>query len=371
MGKFKTLPLLICAALATTAFAAPAIASADEWYENGVAIARDKTVTLDGSSQLVSFDVRGVAGTYNCAVTGKAAFSASSGGAGEITEYDYDLRTCRGTGVLQDCVAESIDPSTPWSLQADSDAGTIAVSNIGASMTFDGNCAFGELEVYDGTASIPLHDRARRMVNWPSSGTGTVGIAGQVIDTRISGTVGLTPASVYGVQPPIEWTKNGSPITSTELVDFSAYINFRYTFGTFTCPNEGTLELYPASEGGDGWIYDLEVSNPNECYGTGLFRGCQLDYSYYGGNWEVVPADNRYEFVIYGMGTGYGFDEGCAVPYWSEIGDITVSVDDPEAISRLTKFTGSTFSQPYGYQSDAYYMSSGSLSPGGVYGIEQ
>ncbi len=137
---------MVVAAVAGIAAAAPAVASADEWFVGGNLVGGPSTPALvDGESQL-SFTVQAAPGlfvTTTCDVYITAdLWNAAGTGHGEVTIFDPTETSCQVTGVPF-CLVEEVHADTPWTIEVLADT-QVTISNVSFTNTYvndGGPCA--------------------------------------------------------------------------------------------------------------------------------------------------------------------------------------------------------------------------------------
>src|ERR1700712_5011381 len=158
MRTIRVALLLAVTALAAIAFAVPALASASNWTEKGVAIAgvewtqEGAPMTKEGSLSFSgAFNVSGTTGSIKCQASGSVALTP--GESGQASSFTVAPGTCALGGLLGTCkeVKSVTANSLPWGVTASGTAASPTVSIKGVNLTYDltgGECGSSQLVSY-------------------------------------------------------------------------------------------------------------------------------------------------------------------------------------------------------------------------------
>jgi hypothetical protein len=177
----KKMMLLAVMALAATAFAVPASASADTWADNGVAIEEAEEV-VQPYEGFLQFNT-GATGVFGCQVT--AVVVTNGPHAATITQFSPTTSTCEGTLAFKGCKLIKDVSNVPWDV---SNATTPLVvtapkkeekpQNITISNEYEkGSCAGGQTTSHLEFASINIAVEGTNPIKKLTiSGKSTVGV---------------------------------------------------------------------------------------------------------------------------------------------------------------------------------------------------
>jgi len=165
------------------------------------------------------------------------------------------------------------------------------------------------------------------------------------------------------------WTKNHVPITENTNVSVNGFVGFATAFGGYGCPASGTATLEP---GGGGTVNTFVIGNTAECEGTGFLAACELvNHEVTAGLPYELTATHE-DFDIIGDITVWNeYDAECGFGELEvEFNEITVTAENPTTATNLTLSGQNGVVNVAGQQLEAEAYGNGTLSPGGVYGVE-
>lgn len=367
MRSIKTMLLL---AIAATAFAVPAAASATQWTEGGSPIteplywtdggaplAGEPSITLEGSVKFSSATFGGM----ECTTTAKG-FLAGGSIEGVLNEVTISPGSCKLNGAQKTACASVTSVFVPvpssWLMEAtEKTPGAKAISVKVGKITYTfqpkegeaGKLCVKEMYVTGGTITA-TPDNAKSISSVSLSGpVGTSGPTGiNYGNLNTTGTLAVKPAAKFGIA------------RKENIVALSGNLTYsNATAGGITCPIKGNLTLRTGEKG--------EVTSMS---GTG---GCAL---FGARNTECKTANVVFKEVPWSVSTTASktinitkfpfeiqFGNGCAA--WSLSGEMVATPNNTSAIASTT--LSGTLTEPYlGPQK---WGGSLSWTPSGKYGI--
>jgi hypothetical protein len=138
----KKMMLLAMAVGALVAFAAPAVASADVWTDDGVALEEEQTAVQAFEGEL-SFSIKTpFPSTFGCQVTVLIEAEGPSGG--RVTSFSPTTETCAGNGVFTGCKLVGDSNNGPWNIDVTNTPATVSASSGNLTiLNVYSSCAFG------------------------------------------------------------------------------------------------------------------------------------------------------------------------------------------------------------------------------------
>lgn len=362
MRKIKVSLSLAIAAMLAMAVAIPAVASAANWTEEGVALTESVgSSELRWSQQNEPLGAEATAtfaGSFNnsggvecSSASGKLTFApASTGGVSEFAIVPGSCKAIGGYAALGCKTASSVTAnSLPWSAKPVEASGKRAIQIENMSITYQlqgiGLCSSGLKTTLTG-AITATPDSNGAISNLTLSGlmkasTGT--------NVTISGALAVSPAGKYGI------IDTGTGISLTE-----GTLSFA---GGTQCPISGTVTLQPGSNG------RLTAISWGDCAVVGGYAGLgctevassvptNLPWPIKNEETTIKISEVDYTMVLKGGGL-------CAAGVTLKLkGSLTATPDDASKISHIN--LSGTLSSPYTNYS---VLGAANWNPAGQYGL--
>jgi hypothetical protein len=362
MRSIRKAAILIAAAAVVAIVAVPAMASASNWTKEGSELKglvwsqEGSTLGAEGSLG-VSGKLRlgsAALGNLECPVSATISLNPNSG-SGQLKEFSASAGSCTMTGLLKETcgsVTSLTIPSEPLSVTATESGGKPVITTneeFGFSAQLAGpSCPENFLYVGKLTATP---DNAAAMSSVSLSGTfKSYALVGGTFyglgNTSASGTLSASPAGKYG-------------ISKQRTVKIAGTIGWISSYGSMSCPVNGTVTLEPGSE---GTLSSLS-KGAGECAGSGMILStCGKATSVSSGATPWALTDQGTSIKITGVSITFGYASKECAETWS--GELLAGVDSTTAISNMTP--SGTLHSGIGNRS---WSGSLNWSPAGVYGL--
>jgi hypothetical protein len=153
MSMTKKIGLLAALAVMAAAFAVPAVASASNWKDKGVALTEMRTIPGSGKASFT-----GSLGGVSCGtITGE--ITLEPGSTGTIPKFSPTLSSCVGTGGLSGCTVTGITvKNLPWGLHDEATYGTaggLGGGKVEITNTFSGFFCPSSITIFEEGAKMP------------------------------------------------------------------------------------------------------------------------------------------------------------------------------------------------------------------------
>lgn len=188
--SIKKMMLLAGMAMAVVAFAAPAMAVANEMTDEGTPVAAGTEAQLSGTAKFTSI-IFFVESGIECNV--HATLTAETAETGQ-TEFEITTSSCKGFGFLNGCevVADELT-GNPWETHVSS-SNTLTVTDVTIHSTQDSECAMENIFLQFGEVTATVDDPAS-ISSVTLSGTGMA----NELSATASGELSVTPANTYEI----------------------------------------------------------------------------------------------------------------------------------------------------------------------------
>jgi hypothetical protein len=262
MRSIKMMLLLACTAAVAVAFTVPAIASAEEWTEEGGNLVTGLQWSEDGSSLkgepgsltlAGSLGWQGDIGSIMCPMS--VDVTLNRGHTGQVTKLSATAAACEVTGYIKQLcpnVAAVTPEGLPWSVTATESAGTRKITIAGVSLAYD----FGD-------DCPPIGHTVTGTITATPNNSGSisnVSLSGQLFmpltggPVVAKGTLNASPAGKFGIV--------GGP-----TVAVGGFLQWTGAMGGMKCPVNGTIAL---ESGGAGQLTSLDWDESG-CEVSGIY----------------------------------------------------------------------------------------------------
>lgn len=244
MRSIRVALLLAATALVAVALAAPAVASASNWKQSGVALTgmewtqEGSSMTKEGSLSFSGpFNVTGLTGSIKCQSSGSIALTP--GESGQVNSFTVTPGSCTLGGLLGACkeVKSITANSLPWSATASGTAASPTISIKGFNLTYNvagGECGTNQPVTYTGSLTA-TPDKGSAISTLSFSGTLKDSLGNGATP---SGTVNASPAGKYGIGG------------KTSSVAIAGTLNWTGSLGSTNCKVNGSLSLEAGTSNG-------------------------------------------------------------------------------------------------------------------------